>query len=417
MRMLLFIVVGNLGLASAGPCLAQFRPPDIQSAEQLAARVTAAVASQTVSPAAFRKPSDSDDTASIQAALDTGQSVVLEPGRIYVIARTLLMRPGQRLAGGSGTVLKAKAGWVRPTPPDRNGYTMVSNVGYLAEALTDRYLLVEDLTFDGTDISYAAGAFHGIGFRQARDVVVRRVHCISMGNCTAFESSDGTLVTDSMAEGISNVGFDHWEGPRNATVRNVTIRPLAKGTGVMFTASGGSWTQSRARRGANLVATGVVVEGPMLAGVVTNILAPNSNLDNVRISDIKIDLKGNPGSGIMITGNITNVVSSNIIIQNGRGGFPIGVRGDKWGSPNNIEFSSVIINDFDSGVKNAALIMLQGEGIVLNSVRIEGGVYPYAALVSSHSTRIVDTLRPGRYGALRFQAWSPTECKGARYDC
>lgn len=391
------------------PATGQAREPWRQRADLVAARVAQGVAAKTVSPAAFRTATDPDDTRSIQAALDTGHSVVLEPHRVYVIAHTVLMRPNQRLSGGKGTVLKAKAGWVRPRPPDRNGYTMISNAGYLSDELADSTLMVEGMTLDGTAITYAVGAFHGIGFRRARDVVVRGVHCIDMGNCTAMEASDGTLVTDSSAEGITNVAFDHWEGPRNATVRNVRVVGRNNGTGVMFTAGAGVWTQQRVRRGGNVMATGVEVRGSMLAGVVANVLSNGSGLSGVHFADIDIDTSHRRGaSGVVITGDVSDVTIEDVVIANIEMGMAIGVRPDRWGRPRNVRVRDAVIRNASTGPSNFPVTAL-GEGHLLERIRFEGGSYRYAIWTDDPATRVIGPVRPGEAGAILHRPRAPAQ--------
>jgi hypothetical protein len=374
-------------------------------ADQILARVNAAVARDTASPDEFRKPGDADDTNSIQAALDTGKSVVLRAKREYVVSRPLRMHSAQRLAGaGPETVLKARNGWMHPAGAERNTFSLITNAGYLETTPHDRSLMVENLSIDASAIGRANGAFHGIGFRQARDVVVRNVHCHRIGDCTAFEATNGTVVVDSDATEVTNVGFDHWEGPVNAVVARVRIEALETGTGVMFTAAAGRWTTHRNRDGHNLIASDVTVTGPMLAGIVANVLTPGGGLSNVTIEDSTVDPASHlNASGIMLSGNITASTVRNVIIENIRGGIPIGIRPNDGQRPQNITVHNMHISNVFLGTRNPAVVVALGRGHTLSGIVITGGSYRYGVWIDDPSTHVVGDIRAGSQGRVLFK--------------
>src|SRR5262249_32477511 len=97
----IFVLGGMLCLA-AGAAMSQTVPTGDGSAAaaEILARASAAVAATTVRPEDFRKAGDRDDTSALQAALDTGKSVLLSDNRVYQVSHVLIMRPGQRLSGG-----------------------------------------------------------------------------------------------------------------------------------------------------------------------------------------------------------------------------------------------------------------------------------------------------------------------------
>jgi hypothetical protein len=374
-------------------------------ASQILARAERGVSRQFVRPEEFRRPEDPDDTRSLQAALDTGQSVQLQDNHVYEISHVLLMRTGQRLAGvGPGTELRAAATWAPPAPTG-NDYTLISNVSYAAGSSTDHSLIVENLTIDATSIRRSNGGFHGIGFRQASDIVVRNVICRNIGDCTAFESTTNSLVSDSAATGVTNVGFDHWEGPHNAVVMRSTVHVAKGGDGVMFTGGAGAWTSRRDRSGGHLVASDIHVYGPASAGVTANILTPGSSLTDVSFLNCFVDAQNSRDtSGIIITGNVTNSRIDHVIVQNLNGGQAIAVTPDKWHDPGEVTISNAWITNARVSARNVAPVVALGRGHRLTNVNIESGAYNFAFWFDDPSTSVDGHYKPGADGGVLYRS-------------
>ena len=402
-RLAEMFIAGGMLCPAAGTAVSQPVPTGDGSAAaaQILARATAAVAAQTVRPESFRKAGDPDDTGALQAALDTGKSVLLSDNHVYQISHVLIMRTGQRLSGsGPHTVLRATAAWP-PPPRSGNGYTVVSNLHYSAPTTTDRGLIVENLAIDGSAVTGPNGGFHGIGFRQAADVVVRNVTCTNVGDCTAFEATTDTLVTDSAASGVTNVAFDHWEGPRNAIVTRSVVHVAPRGDGVMFTGAAGTWTTQRDRSGGHDVASHIQVYGPALAGVIANVLTPGSSLTDVTFEDCHIDLQNGPGShGIVIAGNITNSRIDHAVIENLNGGDAIAVTRDQWNTPDTVTISNSRVANARTSERNVAPVVALGRHHRVVNVEITGGDYPYAVWTNDRSTTVDSHIAPGKHGGI-----------------
>jgi hypothetical protein len=374
-------------------------PDSLPSATAISAQALANVSNTSVHPRFTGDGHSADDTDAIQAALDTGHSVLLPANHTYLISRTLIMHGGQRLAGeGAGVVLSAKRGWVRPVGKP-NGYQLLSNVGYSSTDLSDTGLVVENLTIDASEITHGNKGFHGIGFRRARDVLIRSINCVNIGDCTAILASDGTLVPDSSAKGITNVGFDHWDGPQNAMVTNVTVYVAAGGDGVMFTAA--SSAPNYGRSGRNLVASGAQVYGPMGVGVTANILASGGSLHNLLIENCLVDVQGNRDSpAIIINGNISDGVIRGVSVLNLNGGQAVALTPDNWGVPGNIVISNVLVLNPATSLRNVAPIVALGRGHYIVNSTIVGGSYNYPVWIDDDSTVVDGQFRNGLRGGI-----------------
>ena len=125
-----------------------------------------------------------------------------------------------------------------------------------------------------------------------------------------------------------NCAYDHWDGPRNATVRDCSVRSI-KGYGILFTGVGTEHEDDEAA--SNVMAAENVIEISTGTGIWVCSLSQGSSVANVM-------LKGNTvriakGSGIGATGDIRGLTIENNQVEGVRGGNAIFARPDKWHHP------------------------------------------------------------------------------------
>lgn len=359
-----------------------------------------------VRPEEFRQPGDPDDTLSLQRAAATGRTVALADGKVYTICATI---PGKRFIGlGTGATIAACRTW--PAPPKDMPvfpvYAFLANPNWGAAEITDSDIVVENITFDGSNITFSNGGFHAVSIRRAQRVLASRLTCRNVGDCTAFLGNRETVVRDSSATGITNVAFDHWEGPVDALVertRSVCAEktPDTLGVGVMFT---GASTDLMDRAGANLVSRRNHVSGPCTVGINANILSKGSSLSNVVSDGDSVDIGGHHGSGIIFTGNIRGGVIRNARIRDCNGGQGIAVTPDSAepatkggsGTPSNIRVVSPVVVDCVVGDVNVAPYVMLGTGNALRGAVLRGGRYPRSVWTDSPDTPVELRVEPTR---------------------
>lgn len=110
---------------------------------------------------------------------------------------------------------------------------LVSNQNWNAATILDHDITVIDCGADGT--AFTNNGNHAFGFRGVKRPLIIRPRCDTMGDCTAMQLTDGSVVEDGYAENMSNACFDHWEGVINYSVSIIYCRSslyglLATGT-------------------------------------------------------------------------------------------------------------------------------------------------------------------------------------------
>jgi hypothetical protein len=329
----------------------------------------------------YRLLDDPDETLSLQRAGATGRMVSLLEGKTYSICASI---PLQGLtAPGKGATIKACGNFAQVPGERENLYSFVTNPNWSAPSIVDTHIHISNITFDATNIRNK-GAFHAIEIRSVRDIVIDHVTCLNVGDCTALQADDNTIVSHSRAYGIRNVGFDHWEGPRNALLLDSVAYCGRGGDGVMFTAAG---TSGLSARGGSLVARNIEVVGPCLVGVDINTLGLASGLEDVTLENISIDQQHGNGLGIRITGNTVRVNILNPIIKNLDGGQAVAVVPDRFGAPSEVVISHPLLTMINTSNVNVAAIALLGARNKLIQPAVSG-VYPYLVWLNDNSTLI-----------------------------
>ena len=350
-----------------------------------------------VRPELFKLYSDSDDTRSIQTAARTGLTVRLQEGKSYTLCESI---SGGRFVGeGRGArIVACKSGFRGLDRPGGNSF--IHNPNWNASEVTDRDLLIENIDFDGINIGPNNGTFHAIKFRMARSILVNVVTCHNVGDCTAFQADVDSHVRNSWAENISNVGFDHWEGPQDASVEYSTVASC-KGTapqaGIMFT---GTSTSHRDRKGANLLSThNRVIGAECASGIQANVLSAGSTLTNVVSSHDTVDMAGGAGVGIFLTGKIVGGRIDDAELFGGTSNFALATTGDGIsGSPSYIRVTKVHIYNWKTDSKNIAPLVILGAHNVVTQTEVAGGSYPYAVRTNDSTTTVTGSFFAGAKG-------------------
>jgi hypothetical protein len=354
-------------------------------------------AATPIHPDTFRHARDPDDTRSINQALMTGKPVQLEAGKEYNICSPLVVHSHQEFFGGAGTWIIACSDWNAvngSSPPNKK---LIRNEHWEAASITDAGLSIHDIGIDGSNLPNPVnGITHAIGIRKTRDIVVYNITCKNIGDCTAFQADEDYVVRDSLATGVTNAGFDNWEGPKNGTVEHTRTYCAKGGTGVMFT---GASTELRPTSGSNVISDGNEVYGPCTAAIMFNNLSAGSSLRNIQsISD---------SYGIVVQGNVVTGTILNPFVSNTSTGQALSIRPERYptgiATPSNIEIANAVLSNDSTSSSNIAPITLFGTDNKIVNTRLSGGRYDYAIQTNDRSLKADGSIDPGSYGTIKFQ--------------
>ena len=237
-----------------------------------------------------------DATKQLQSMLDKAAGGTLQvPAGTYYLSSTL------RIA--SNTTLRAHgARFVAAS----TGFAIFKNVNFEVSFGSEK--IDHDITFEGGTYDYgsfADGTNHAISIRMARNIIVRDAFFFGGNDATAMLASQNTVVENCHAYGNNNVAYDHWEGPREATVRNCFAYvqgPYA--VGIMFTGVGSPGTHLTASH-ANFENNQIYGSNkdPTGPGIIINADGAGCSTEYTRIVANRI---ANTGGGIVISGQGEN---------------------------------------------------------------------------------------------------------------
>jgi hypothetical protein len=356
-------------------------------------------------PESFRRASDSDDTQSINQALKTGKPVQLQAGKEYNICSPLVMHSHQEFFGGTGTWIVACPNWYErngSSPPHKK---LIRNEHWEADSITDAGLSIHDLGIDGSNLpSPVSGMIHGIGFRKTRNIVAYNITCKNLGDCTAFQADEDYIVRDSLATGMTNAGFDNWEGPKNGIVRHTRTYCAKGGTGVMFT---GTSTDLQPTSGSNVTSEGNEVYGPCTAAIMFNNLSIGSSLRNIQSINDHVDAQGTDSYGIIVQGDIVGGKIIDPLVSNTSTGQALSIRPERYptgiATPAKIEIANAVLNNDSTSSSNIAPITVFGTDNKIVNTRLKGGRYDYAIQTNDPSLKADGRIDPGIKGTIKLQ--------------
>ena len=367
----------------------------------VARALSTSLADLPVRPEQYKLASDPDDTLSFQRAAATGRTIALQDGKTYILCAAV---PLTRLVGLGGiATIKACPGFPYVGGVEPFG-SFFYNPNYLAGQITDTNLLVANVRFDGTDITAngahpSTGEFHAIKFRMARDILIENVHCVRVGDCTALQATDRSIVRNSTATLVTNVGFDHWEGSSNALVENTTTTcdpTTASEAGIMF--SGASSTLAN-RQTVNPTSRGNrILYGACKSGVFFNQLSAGSSTVNAVSENDTVDAAGvTTAGGIIMEGNVQGGRITGLTVLNGNGPTAISLRQDTAGSgkPKDILVDGPRVYNWTTDGANYSPFTLFGTGHVLTNALLKGGTNSTSVATDSATTVVSGTFNPG----------------------
>jgi hypothetical protein len=315
------------------------------------------------------------------------------------------MHAHQELFGGEGTWVVACSNWYALYHSTPRNKKFIRNEHWEADSITDAGLSIHDIGIDGSNIDNPGnGRVHGIGFRKARDIVAYNLTCKNIGDCTAFQADEDYLVRDSSATGITNVGFDNWEGPKNGTVKHTRTYCAHGGAGVMFT---GASTELLAKSGQNLNSEGNRASGPCTAGIMFNNLSAGSSLRNIQSLNDYVDAEGTESYGIVVQGNVSDGRIMNPTVLNTGTGQAISIRPERYptgvNTPSKITIVNAVLDHDSTASKNVAPITIFGTGNKLVNAHLKGGDYDFAIQTNDRSLAADGNINPGKRGTIKIQ--------------
>jgi hypothetical protein len=348
-----------------------------------------------------------DATVAIQQQLSAvpaeGGTVTLAPGR-YLVTRSLLMKSGTKLVCQPGATLVANPDW-----PDFHSKQIVKNANFNATAITDHDLEVQGCGFDYTDFTAVRnnGDAHALSFRMARHIRISNINCTAGGDCTAMRGTEDSVVENSRSLGTTNACWDHWESPVRVVVRNNSciVVPQGYGTryGVLVTGSPGG---TGLGKGSGAVIANNSFKGPFGAAIWINGLGQaGSGVSHVGVTSNTIDMAGQAGHAIKVSGAGTDIVVEQNRISGSGQAVVVTSGGDVGGMPGNVRVTGNTIDGVTVSPGNVAVIANDAQGTVVSGNRITGGNYPFGISLGgasdSANDNAVDAGRGGRYTVSR----------------
>ncbi len=191
----------------------------------------------TMPPYNAKGDGTTDDAAAFQAAADAlpngGVIEVPNPASFYLVTHPILLYSNTTVRGGGSSRMDVAANGV--FAGYSNGGIGIGSVfsnkhwgDPLSSAIIDHDILIEGISFGPAAFPSNPADYKqsiGITFRHARHVTVRHCQSYNTQGLTQMRGTDGSLVDDCYSQSnwnFSNASYDHWEGARNATVRNST---------------------------------------------------------------------------------------------------------------------------------------------------------------------------------------------------
>jgi hypothetical protein len=335
----------------------------------------------------------------------TGKSVQLDAGRKYYICSPLVIHSRQEFYGGAGTWLIVCGEWSTVNGSDPPNKKIIRNEHWGAASIEDRDLSIHDIGIDGSKLPNPVnGMTHAIGIRKTRGIVVYHITCKNIGDCTAFQADANYVVSDSLATGVTNAGFDNWEGPKNGTVKHTRSYCAKGGTGVMFT---GASTELEPTSGSNLISDNNEVYGPCTAGIMFNNLSAGSSLANIKSLNDHVDAQGSDSYGIVVQGKVVKGLILNALVSNTSTGQALSVRPERYPTatetPSEIAIVNAVLSNDSTSSSNIAPITVFGKDNTILNTQLSGGRYDYAIQTSDRSLKADRHVQPGVYGTIKLQ--------------
>ena len=352
----LSITAGSVGRITDGAASGALVMGDGTNANCLEAK-SQKIAVITCPPYKAKGDDTNDDTAEIQAALDSGLKEIFVPAGTYKVSASLVPPTGVTISGvGETSIIKSAASiaW--------------ADTGLIQVPVTSANVRVRDLVVDGNKANNATGRSFGIFVKGASSVWIERVRSINhpgsdaagtnggdgfyVGRDTATDTiPDSIYLIDSIADGNVRQGLSIVEGKnvvvRGGAYRNTTGTNPGAGIDIEPNAS------ASANRIVGVTIDGVEVSGnnygiavfatgagvPQISGVaISNVKAFSNVNQGIRVVSASTDdiIRGvkivgsevhdNGEEGILVSSGATiflydSIVAGNYIHDNGKEGI------------------------------------------------------------------------------------------------
>jgi hypothetical protein len=319
---------------------------------------------------------NTDDTTALRAAaaaVPATGAVLRFPKGTCVIKGTIYLRSHTHVDGNGATLL-ASMPWVGNHD---YGYTLLQNVNYAANTVTDSDISVNGMTFDyGTfaPIHTPKGGKHAVEFDFARDLSVTNNVFQLRG---AEDAVAGLGVVNMRVEGntayeFRNCAYDFWFGPSNVQVIGNIAQTTKSAQMVNFN------PERTDGNSTGMVATGFVMKGNTLVGtgpkavpIQIEPLGPGTSVRSVSITDNKLR-----NAYLVLRGNVSGATVSGNTIANVAGGpsafesYPL-----YGGTGNSITFTNNVIVDPETKRSEISVIRMEAENSVVTHNSITGSRY------------------------------------------
>lgn len=344
-----------------------------------------------------------DDTAAIARAVEalpeTGGEVYF-PAGIYLVSSTTYLPSNVRVFGaGSASVLAGATTWTGTDPI--SGLTpnlaFFQNVNAIIPSSTpwttyvDHDITIENLQFDYASTVFANALAKCIFFANVLNVTVRNClfQCRGAQGATAFLASDTTKVEGCRAYDFVNCAYDHWCGPKRATIINNWARTAHSSQLVNFNPEpGGSLTGYTAD---TCIISGNILENTGTVGSALNLAPLHTGNFGTNITVTHNIIRG---AIVVVRGATTNVLVSGNKLLNPIGGTWV-IGGYSYGpddQPDNHTYVGNLIVNPDTVIANVAVIWCQASTCVIMHNIVAGSTYgTVAGIQTSSPTAIVNS--------------------------
>jgi hypothetical protein len=339
-------------------------------------------------------PDDSIFTQMVGNLPATGGTVEVFAGN-YMISSAINLPSNTRVFCHPGANFYMKNGWNALA----THYIFV-NANHVSSSLIDHDIMIDGCTLYGATTTASTGA-DGVRWSYATNVYVKNTTFHGFGDAIAHVGTVNSLVENSIADGITNTCWDHWDG---SVQGRVVLNSCVTGKhGIQITGTDSPQTGTKVSTGFELIGNLIEVQGTSGAGIWLNSGALTSNgagTADVRVIGGRI-VGTNLAAGAVATGfKASGSGTTNIRVMGTQfvNSIPVVNSVDVTTSaPTDVHFTGISVEgtSFTSG----GAVQLKAANTSLMDSRVAGGGYQYSVEIVGNSVIIANNSLVAGTGA------------------
>jgi hypothetical protein len=318
----------------------------------------------------------------------SGGTIEVFPGN-YMVSAAINLPSNTRVKCHPGATFYMQNGWNALS----THYIFV-NANHVSSSLIDHDIEVDGCTFYGSTPTPSTGA-DGIRWSYATNVSVKNSTFHGFGDAVAHVGTVNSLVYNSVADGVTNTCWDHWDGPTQGRV--VLNSCVTAKHGIQITGTDSPQTASKIATGFELIGNLIEVQGVAGAGIWLNsgaLVSNGSGTADVRIiggriigtnltaGQLALGFKASGGGTTNIRMMGTEFHTANVAVN------PVDVDNTASNTPSDVHFTGISISD--ASVAGGQMVQLKAPNTSLVDSSISGGGYQYAVEIAASSVMVMN---------------------------